>query len=163
MELIKFNSEAHESFYKEMLTRTIQLDVYHKAFFYCIGACDTTRKHIDDLFDFKEGGIKPEGLREAFQTGTSYKVTRMSFNLWNNFVEEGAGDLTTPSSLYACEYANEFNQAIKLRYPEYHRERNFEGDKRPEKDSLRKQIKDLYEQKPVDSITSVKEQSNTER
>jgi hypothetical protein len=122
METIIFNSEAHELFYKEMLSRTKQTDVYYKAFFYCIGISETTRKHIEYLFDFKEGGIMPEYLHQAFQTGTSYKVTRMAYNLWNGYVEEGAENLTTPSSLFACEYAAEFHQAIKIRFPEYYRE-----------------------------------------
>lgn len=120
MDMIKFNSEAHELFYKEMLLRTNQSDVYYQAFFYCMGICDTTRKHIEELFDFEESCIKPEQLHQPFQTGTSYKVTRMAFNLWNDYVEEGAESLTTPSSLFACEYAAEFHQAIKLRFPEYH-------------------------------------------
>ena len=72
------------------------------------------------LFDFEENAIKPEQLHQPFQTGTSYKVARMAFNLWNDYVEEGAESLTTPSSLFACEYAAEFHQAIKLRFPEYH-------------------------------------------
>jgi hypothetical protein len=86
METIKFNSKAHELFYKEMLSRTNQTDVYYKAFFYCMGVCETTRKHIEVLFDFKEGCIMPENLHLPFRTGTSYKVTRMAFNLWNDFV-----------------------------------------------------------------------------
>ena len=141
MEIIKFNSEAHELFYKEMRTLTNQTDVYYKAFFYCMGICETTRKHIEDLFDFKEGGIMPEHLHQPFQTGTSYKVTRMAYNLWNGFVEEGAESLTTPSSIFACEYGEEFHQAIKIRFPEYYREHDHE------KSSLRKQIKDLAEKR----------------
>ena len=49
METIKFNSEAHELFYKEMLTLTNQTDVYYKAFFYCMGICETTRKYIVNI------------------------------------------------------------------------------------------------------------------
>ncbi|ABR50059.1 hypothetical protein Amet_3974 [Alkaliphilus metalliredigens QYMF] len=156
METIKFNSEAHELFYKEMLARTNQTDVYYKAFFYCMGICETTRKHIEDLFDFKEGGIMPEHLHQPYQTGTSYKVTRMAYNLWNGYVEEGTESLTTPSSLFACEYAAEFHQAIKIRFSEYYRERDFE------KSSLRKQIKDLTEKNVIES-TNAKEHSEIER
>ena len=156
MDTIKFNSEAHELFYKEMLARTNQLDVYYKAFFYCMGICETTRKYIDQLFDFKEGGIMPEHLHQPFQTGTSYKVTRMAYNLWNDYVEEGAESLTTPSSLFACEYAEEFHQAIKIRFHEYYLKHDYE------KSSLRKQIKNLAEKKVVD-LTIAKEQSKIER
>lgn len=156
MDTIRFNSEAHELFYNEMLRITNQTDVYYKSFFYCMGICETTRKHIEDLFDFEEGGIMPEQLHQPFQTGTSYKVTRMAYNLWNNYVEEGAESLTTPSSLFACEYAAEFHQAIKIRFPEYYRENDYE------KSSLRKQIKELTEKNALDSKSS-KEQSEIER
>jgi hypothetical protein len=156
MEKIKFNSKAHELFYKEMLSRTNQTDVYHKAFFYCMGVCETTRKHIEVLFDFKQGGIVTENLHLPFQTGTSYKVCRMAYNLWNGYVEEGAENSTTPSSLFACEFAAEFYQAIKLRFPEYCREQDHD------KGSLRKQIKELAEKNTVDSAIA-KEQSPIER
>lgn len=53
MSKIKFNSEEHEMFYGEMLSRAKSDDVYYKAFFCCMGVCPTTRKHIDDLFDLK--------------------------------------------------------------------------------------------------------------
>jgi len=139
-----------------MLSQTNQTDVYHKAFFYCMGVCETTRKHIEVLFDFKVGGIVTENLHLPFQTGTSYKVTRMAFNLWNGYVEEGAESSTSPSSLFACEYAAEFHQAIQLRFPEYYREQD------QDKGSLRKQIKDLAERNTIDSV-SAKEQSQIER
>lgn len=158
MEPIKFNSEAHELFYKEMLIKTNQADVYYKSFFYCMGICETTRNHIGDLFDFKEGIIMPENIHQPYQTGTSYKVTRMAYNLWNDFVEEGAERLSTPSYLFACEYAEEFHQAIKIRFPEYYREKDHE------KSSVRKQIKDLMEKKATESTNdNAKEYSKSER
>lgn len=143
MSKIKFNSKEHEMFYGEMLSRVKNDDVYYRAFFYCMGVCSTTRKHIDDLFDFREGCIMPENLHQAYQTGTSYQVTRMAYNLWNGYVEEGYESSTTPSSLFACEYANEFNEALKIRYPEYFREK--EGLK----SSVRKTIRELKENETV--------------
>lgn len=124
METIKFNSKEHEQFYNEMLSRFRIVQVYHRAFFYCMGACEDTRDHINDLFDFKSGCIRPDNMHQAFQTGSSYRVSRMAFNLWNGFVEEGEEKLTTPSELYACRFGEEFHQAIKLRYPEYYREQS---------------------------------------
>lgn len=122
MSKIKFNSQEHEAFYQEMLSRVRIVQVYHKAFFYCMGACDVTRDNIDALFDFQTGGIRPDNLHQGFQTGTSYKVTRMAFNLWNGYVEEGEEKLMSPSELFACTYGDEFHQAIQLRYPEYNLE-----------------------------------------
>ncbi len=122
MSKIMFNSKEHEKFYLEMLSKFRIVQVYHKAFFYCMGACEETRDNIDALFDFKTGGIRPENLHKGFQTGSSYRVTRMAFNLWNGYVEEGEEKMMTPSELYACRFGDEFHQAIKLRYPEYYRE-----------------------------------------
>lgn len=134
MSNIKFNSKEHEMFYGEMLERAKRDDVYYKAFFYCMGVCETTRKHIDDLFDFKEGCILPENIHQSFQTGTSYQVTRMAYNLWNGYVEEGYEMSSTPSALFACEYANEFNEALKIRYPEYFKDHDHQ------KPSVRKSL-----------------------
>lgn len=122
MENITFNSKEHEKFYEEMLERIQLAQVYHRALFYCLGACKDTRDHVEALFDFETGGIRPDNMHQAFQTGASYKVTRMAFNLWNGYIEEGEENQTTPSALYDCGYGNEFNQAIRLRYPEYYRE-----------------------------------------
>ncbi len=120
-----------------MLERVKRNDIYYRTFFYCMDVCETTQKHIDDLFDFNEGCIKPENLHKAYQTGTSYKVTRMAYNLWNDYIEEGYEASTTPSSLFACEYANEFHQALEIRYPEcFLQQEN-------QKSSLIKSIKEL--------------------
>jgi len=139
MHKIKFNSKEHEMFYGEMLSRVKNDDVYYRAFFYCMGVCPTTRKHIDDLFDFHEGCIMPEKLHQLYQTGTSYQVTRMAFNLWNGYVEGGYESSTTPSSLFACKYANDFNEALKIRYSEYFKEKG------EVKDSVRQTIIELKE------------------
>lgn len=64
----------------------------------------------------------PENIHQPHQTGTSYQVTRMAYNLWNGYVEEGDESSTTPSLLFACEYASEFHEALRIRYPEYFRE-----------------------------------------
>jgi hypothetical protein len=69
METILFAGREHKAFFSEMLTKTRNSDAYHRAFFYAMGICPETRCNIHALFDFKEGGIKPEGLAAAWQTG----------------------------------------------------------------------------------------------
>jgi|GEM_PF-222009 hypothetical protein len=137
MEKISFNSKEHKLFYEEMLGKFTYQDEYHKAFFYCMGSCETTRKHINKLFDFDQGGINPDNINESFQTGTSYKVTRMAFNLWNGYVDENNPGAFTPNELFCCDLAKEFQQAIKLRYPDNFMERE-KG-----KDSIREKIEVL--------------------
>lgn len=48
------------------------------------------------MFDFKERLIKPESLHEGWQTGGSTGLTRLAFNLWSGYVEEGDERMSTP-------------------------------------------------------------------
>ena len=79
-----FISEAHEKFYYEKLKEVRCEDEYHKALVYCLGICNDTREHIYRIYDFKSGLVKPECLRESWQTSGSAKVVRMAFNLYCN-------------------------------------------------------------------------------
>ena len=63
---IKFKNKDHEKFYEQCLGRTGSLDPYHKAFFYTMGISSETRKHIEDVFNFREDAIRPEGLNKGF-------------------------------------------------------------------------------------------------
>ena len=63
---IKFKNKDHEKFYEQCLGRTGSLDPYHKAFFYTMGICGDTRNHIEDVFDFQEDVIRPEGLNKGW-------------------------------------------------------------------------------------------------
>jgi hypothetical protein len=114
-----FCSPEHRAFYFAMLEKAGVNDNYHRALFYTIGITADSRKHIEDLFDFPEDCIRPDGLEKAWQTGGTMKLTRLAFNLWNGFSEEGRERLTTPEELFCCSYAPCFYEAVKLRYPEY--------------------------------------------
>ena len=63
---IKFKNKEHEKFYEQCLGRTGSLDPYHKAFFYTMGISGETRKHIEDVFNFREDAIRPEGLDATY-------------------------------------------------------------------------------------------------
>jgi len=116
-----FASEDHKIHYEESINKCRRWDSYHQAFFYLIAACPITWSGLDDLFDFENDCIKPEGLYEPWQTGGTTKLCRMAFNLWNDFAGEDndAAAHYTPSNLFCCEFAPYFVEAIKLRYPEY--------------------------------------------
>ena len=55
---------------------------HHKALLYCLGIDGTTRKHIQDIYDFDTGCIKTECLHQGRQTSSSKKVIRLAFNLY---------------------------------------------------------------------------------
>ena len=114
-------NEQHQSFYESRSCG----DVYKDAAFYLLGLTEETRRHAADLID--EDGMKIDGLRQAWQTGTTTKVTRLAFNLWNDCMVESPEDFEAdklssnygPSSIFCCSLAPYFWQAIQIRYPEY--------------------------------------------
>lgn len=119
---IKFASKEHEEFFHSMLKKCGTADACYQAFFYCVGISGTARTNVRQLFDFGARQIKPEGLHEGWQTGGTARLTRLAFNLWNGYVEEGAGRMSTPYEIFDCGYAPYFYESIRLRYPEFCRE-----------------------------------------
>lgn len=127
---ITFKNEVHKKFYMEYLPKCRYQDVYHKALVYCLGLNPDTRDHVDRIYDFKEGYVKPECLYEGWQTSGSMKVVRMAYNLYCNGtpsvldIEDAERKLEecscyTVEELFCCGYARYFWEAIKIRYPEY--------------------------------------------
>ena len=127
---ITFKNQAHEDFYQRYLPKCRYQDVYHKALVYCLGIDRDTREHVDRIYDFRIGNVKPECLHEGWQTSGSMKVVRMAFNLYCNGTpsvddytktEEQVNECRqyTVEDLFCCAYAPFFWQAIQIRYPEY--------------------------------------------
>lgn len=127
---IIFRSKEHEKFYFEHLPKCRYQDVYHKALVYCLGIDKDTRNHVSNIYDFKTGYVKPECLREGWQTSGSEKVVRMAFSLYCNGapsvfeIEDAEEKLQecgryTAEELFCCSYAKYFWEAVKIRYPEY--------------------------------------------
>lgn len=129
-EQIVFISDTHEKFYYEKLKECRIKDVYHKALCYCLGISADTRNHVNEVYDFKSGYVKPECLHEGWQTSGSVRVVRMAFNLYCNGTpsvddyrkkDEQLKECRqyTVEELFCCAYAPFFWQAIQIRYPEY--------------------------------------------
>jgi len=129
---ITFKNKEHEKFYKEYLPQCRYQDVYHKALVYCLGIYRDTRDHVEQIYDFRLGNVKPECLHEGWQTSGSVKIVRMAFNLYCNGTpsvydydeSDMDGQLKemqcyTVEELFCCGYARYFWEAIKIRYPEY--------------------------------------------
>lgn len=132
---IRFASREHEEFFHAMLKKCGTADVCYQAFFYCVGISGSARTNVGRLFDFAEHRIKPGGLHEGWQTGGTVRLTRLAFNLWNGYVEEGNETMSTPYEIFDCGYAPYFYESIRLRYPECCRE--FPAIRQKEKENAR--------------------------
>lgn len=127
---MEFIDSEHKEFYEEKLNELKKIgetDVYYKSLVYTLGICETTREHFSSIFDIKEGMININSIGSAWQTGTSAKVTRMAFSLWNCCMYDSKEDSEEGkmskgynlSEVFCCSYAPYFWEAIKIRYPEY--------------------------------------------
>ncbi len=130
-----FIDEEHELFFINKLKELYhhgKTDVYYTSLVYTLGICETTRKHFDTIINTKKGEINIDALSLPWQTGTSEKVTRMAFSLWNGCMYDSEEDIENnkmskgynPSEIFACSYAPYFYEGVKLRYPEYTKDIN---------------------------------------
>ena len=124
---VKFIELEHKKFYEQKLKEIGSNDIYRKTIIYTLGICETTREHFNDIFNLRDGLINRNSLQAPYQTGTSMKVTRMAFNLWNSCNYDSDEDLKNgqvstyynPTEIFSCSYAPYFWEAIKIRFPEY--------------------------------------------
>ena len=86
---IRFRNTAHRDFFLENMMKCRVNDCYHRAFFYVMGIAGETRRNINQMFDFKNDCIEPEGMHAGWQTSGTVKVCHLAFNLWNGYTEEG--------------------------------------------------------------------------
>lgn len=112
---IPFESKEHQNFFYACLKNAKYPDEYHQALFYTMGISEVTRKTISQWFSFENDGIKPDCLDADWQTGSSRRLTRLAFNLWNGYSD----DRTNPYDMFDCSYGKYMLEGIKLRYPEY--------------------------------------------
>ena len=125
---VSFYDVAHEEFFQENLKRSMASghtpDSYFQSFLYLCGLFADTRNHFHRLFDWQEWCIRPEGLSEGWQTGTTRKITRLAFSLWNGYGQEipDRSDISAsflPDEVFCCPFQPYFFDAIRLRFPEY--------------------------------------------
>ncbi|SHG89758.1 DUF6075 family protein [Tepidibacter thalassicus] len=119
-----FKDEKHKTFFKEQVEKTrSRNDPYRKALFYVWGLTEETRENIESLYNFKEKAIDFEGLNKSWQTGTTIKVCRLAFNLYNGLYgqqdeSESAMDYT-PYGIFDCGLIDYMLEAVKIRFEEY--------------------------------------------
>ena len=131
MNELKFKDEGHKKFYDEK-TQVLGSNEYLKSLIYLVGLSSTTRGRWNEIFQEEEAVIKPEVLKESWQTGTSLRILRLGFQLYTDSTvsdidfETGEQDIEecrkySVSDIFCCEYAPFFVEAVKLRYPVYFR------------------------------------------
>lgn len=129
---MEFIDSEHKAFFDKKLKELKEygkIDVYYKSLVYTLGICETTREHFNSIFNIKKSEININSISSAWQTGSSVKVTRMAFSLWNRCMYDSEEDSEkgemsngyNPSEIFCCSYAPYFWEAIKIRYPEYTR------------------------------------------
>ncbi|MBO5143810.1 MAG: hypothetical protein J6C46_12625 [Clostridia bacterium] len=134
---MKFIDNEHRNFWNEkyeIMQKYGKTDVYYKSIVYILGVCLETRRYFERIFNLERGEINVDSLSEAWQTGSSEKVTRMAFSLWNecnydsieDFENGNVSKKYNPGEIFSCGYAPYFYEGIKLRYPEYTREKVYE-------------------------------------
>lgn len=87
---MNFINTEHEDRFRELILRAkvVPGDTERVSMFYIFAYNDNTYRNIKDLYDFEDDVILFDGLNEGWQTGTSRKLTKLGFNLYNGFNDE---------------------------------------------------------------------------
>lgn len=123
MNPILFYDDTHRARFEELVKAYAYNDMtdsYRTALAYLIALTDETYNHRSALYDEKERAIIPEGLREAFQTGTTTRITMLAFNLFTAstaFCPDEMRIYCTPDYIFDNSLAPYFVEALKIRYP----------------------------------------------
>lgn len=116
-----FINKEHEDAYNLFVKKSNidSDDIERKSLFYLLAMMGDTRKHVGDLYDFKNNWIKSDGLNKGWQTSGSLAVTRLGFNLYNGYKgEEDSICRVTPLDIFCSlggEYLDCMFNAIKIR------------------------------------------------
>lgn len=114
---IIFKSAEHEQFYNEQMAKCTYKDCYHRALMYALGIYETTRCHIDEIYDFGTRCIKTSSLKKGWITSSTARAVRLAFNLFLGRVPENTSkESYSVSEIFSYGDAEYFFHAIKLRY-----------------------------------------------
>lgn len=130
---IHFKNKTHSDRYKELMSKMKHDNVYYRAVAYLIALNDDCYKHLSSIFNIEKGIISFECINEGWQTSSSFRVTRLIYNLWNGYCYEESDDEDPPvskdytvSEIFYDSDARYYFEAVKLRYPEMFRRENLE-------------------------------------
>ena len=85
MTTIIFETKEHESRYNEYIEKMPRKDGYGKACAYLLGLIGP---NPDDIYNFENHRIIPEGLGACWQTSNTSRATALLFSLWQNYNNE---------------------------------------------------------------------------
>lgn len=96
-----FKDNLHSAAYEDFIKKAdCKGDPYRQSLFYLLALNEDTRKNIELLYNFESKGIIIEGLNEPFQTNTSIRITRLAYNLFNNYYDEQDPARYTPEDIF---------------------------------------------------------------
>jgi hypothetical protein len=113
-----FNGIEHEKAYNRILKCMAYDDEYHNSVAYLLALDDVLRKHFLEVFDFDNDCIKPDALQKPWQTGTSLKTTRLTFNLWCGWCSDDVknSDAYSVSRIFDGTLADYYMIAVSIRF-----------------------------------------------
>ena len=114
--MVNFIDNDHKSFFYSKLNKLQVLgktDVYYLSLVYTLSICETTREHFSNIFNIEKGEINLDAIKAGWQTGTSEKVTRMAFNLWNHSIMFDSEQIRYPEYTKVFENNVKFNKEHK--------------------------------------------------
>lgn len=87
---LHFINEKHKERFYKLLKRSYisNTDKERISLFFLLSIFNETYSNITDLYNFQENCIELEGLKKAWQTGGTTRITRLAFNLFNGYCEE---------------------------------------------------------------------------
>lgn len=98
---IKFRGTAHRDFFLENMMKCRVNDCYHRAFFYVMGIASETRANINQMFNFKEDCIEPEGMHGGWQTSGTVKVCHLALIFGTGMQRKGGNGISRQRSCSA--------------------------------------------------------------
>ena len=118
-----FRTERHEQIFED-LSMKLEANGYRQddetrpvLYLVALLCSETGRNVADQMFDFAERKIKPEVMAAYWQTGSSLKLCRLAFSLWNGYPGAEDPSLCNPYWIFGNEWDLYFLEAIKLRFP----------------------------------------------
>lgn len=120
---MKFRNQEHYDNYVNLLNKMTSKDSYHNVAAYLLTLDTVLNKHINDIYDFKQGTIRSDLFKEGWQTGTSIQTYRFLLNLWSGWIYNDTkakmsetSRYYVPSEFFDGEYARYYIEALKIRY-----------------------------------------------